>query len=233
MLSPSVSSEELDILPLLLLSVQGSHGSSRPCKLLQFSPFSLILSLFRNPHPWGGSLLLHISFPSILTLHLLIVQAITRVLVPSATFPNPLWVAATKATLFRGPFIINAARTLVGRIKCRGDSFSLNCSYTMPPCASYYTRPFFGEHSGRLPLMACRSFLLESGMPRTKSSSATSLGHLDFHYMSSDISLLSTGLRPSTKWAEVAKFSGPTITLHVFSCFFFLGDLDIFKLFLY
>ena len=36
--------------------------------------------------------------------------------------------------------------------------------------------------------MACRSFLLEFGMPRTESSSATSLSHLDFHRMSSDTS---------------------------------------------
>ena len=140
----------------------------------------------------GGSLTLYTFFQSILTLHLLIVHVITRVLVPSATFPNPLWVAATKAALFRGPFLINAARTLVGRIQCGGDSFSLNWSYTIPPCVSYCTRPFFGERSGRLPLMAYRSFLLDSGMPRTGSSSATSLGHLNFHCTSSDIFLSST-----------------------------------------
>ena len=175
-----------------------------------FSFFSLPVPFSRSPI-LGGSLPLYISFWSILTLHLLIVQAIIRVLVPSATFPNPLWVAAIKAILLRGPFIINAARTLVGRIKCWGDSFSLNCSYTIPPCASYCTRPFFREHSGRLPLMACRSFLLESGMPRTESSSATSLGHLDFHRMSLDISLLGAGLGPNTKWAGVTKFSGPTV----------------------
>ena len=174
-----------------------------------FSFFSLPGPFFRSPI-LRGSLPLYISFQSILTLHLLIVQAITQVLVPSATFPNPLWVAATKATLFRDPFIINVAKTLVGRIKCRGDSFSLNYSYTIPPCASYCTRPFFRERSGRLPLMACCSFLLESGMPRTESSSVTSLGHLDFHRMSSDISLLGAGLRPSTKWPGVTKFSGPT-----------------------
>ena len=124
---------------------------------------------------------------------------------------------ATKAILFRGPFIINAARTLVGCIKCKGDSFSLNCSYIIPPCASYCTRPFFGEHPGRLPLMAYRSLLQESRMPRTESSSATSLDHLDFHHMSSDISLLGVGLEPSAKWAGVAKFSGPTICYIIFS----------------
>ena len=156
-----------------------------------------VFSFFSLPalFPWspilGGSLSLYTSFQSILTLHLLIVQVITRVLVPSATFPNPLWVATTKAALFRGPFLINAARTLVRRIKCRGDSFSLNCSYTIPPCASYCTHPFFEERSGRLPLTTCYSFLLDSEMPMTKSSSATSLGHLDFHHMSSNIFLSS------------------------------------------
>ena len=152
--------------------------------------FSLF-ALFLRSLILGGSLTLYTSFQLILTLHLLIVQVITWVLVPSATFPNPLWVAATKAALFRGSFLINAARTLVGRIQCGGDNFSLNCSYTIPPCVSYCTCPFFGERSGRLPLMACRSFLLDSGMPRTRSSSATSLGHLDFHCTSSNIFLSS------------------------------------------
>ena len=155
-----------------------------------FSFFSLP-ALFPRFLILGESFTLYTSFQSILTLHLLIVQVITRVLVPSATFPSPLWVAATKAALFRGPFLINAARTLVGRIQCGGDSFSLNYPYTIPPYASYYTRPFFGERSGRLPLRACRSFLLDFGMLRTESSSATSLSHLDFHCMSSDIFLSS------------------------------------------
>jgi len=93
--------------------------------------------------------------------------------------------------LFRGPFLINAARTLVGHVQCGGDIFSLNCSYIIPPCVSYCTRPFFGECSGRLTLMACRFVLLDFGIPRTGSSSATSLGHLDFHCMSSGIFLSS------------------------------------------
>ena len=114
--------------------------------------------------------------------------------------------------LFRGPFIINAARMLVGRIRCRGDSFSFNYSYFIPPFASCCTRPFFGERSGRLPLMVCHSFPLESGTPRIESSSATCLDHLDFQRMSSDISLLGVGLGLSIEWAGVAKFSGPTVT---------------------
>ena len=57
--------------------------------------------------------------------------------------------------------------------------------------------------------MACRSFLLGSGMPRIGSSSATSLGHLDFHCMSSATSLFGAGLRPSVKWAGVANSLAP------------------------
>ena len=51
-------------------------------------------------------------FSLILALHLLIMQVATWVLVPSAAFPNLLWVAATKIVLFRGHFLINAARLL-------------------------------------------------------------------------------------------------------------------------
>ena len=64
--------------------------------------------------------------------------------------------------------------------------------------------------------MVCRSFPLESGTPRTKSSSATSLDHLDFQRMSSDISLLNASLGLSIEWAGVAKFSGPTVTNYVY-----------------
>ena len=48
----------------------------------------------------------------ILALNLLIMQVATWVLVPSATFLNFLWVAATNIVLFRGHFLINAARLL-------------------------------------------------------------------------------------------------------------------------
>ena len=61
--------------------------------------------------------------------------------------------------------------------------------------------------------MVCRSFPLEFGTPRTESSSATCLDHLDFQRMSSDISLLDAGLGLSIEWVGVAKFSGPTIII--------------------
>ena len=42
----------------------------------------------------------------------------------------------------------------------------------------------------------CPFFRERFGMPRTESSLAISLGHLDFHYISSTISLLGSGLEP-------------------------------------
>ena len=71
------------------------------------------LFFFRSPFH-GGILTLYSPSQLILTFHLLIRQVTTWVFVPSVAFPHPLLVAATKTTLFRGPFSINAARTLVG-----------------------------------------------------------------------------------------------------------------------
>ena len=105
-------------------------------------------ALFSRSPIFGGSLTLYTSFQSILTLQLLIMQVITRVLVPSATFPNPLWVAATKAALFRGHFLINVARTLVGCIQCRGDNFSLDYFCTIRLWVSYCTYPSPGSALG-------------------------------------------------------------------------------------
>ena len=128
-LSSGISTEGLSV--LLLSSVLGRKGlqgrASCPRVLLSFFSCSFSIPIL------GGSLSLYISFQSILAFHLLIMQVITRVFVPSATFPNPLWVAATKTALFRGHFLINVAKTLVGCIQCGCDSFSLNCSYTIPP----------------------------------------------------------------------------------------------------
>ena len=66
---------------------------------------------FSCPIP-GGFLTLYTSFPLILALHLLIMQVATWVLIPSATFSNFLWVAATKVILFKGHFLINAVKSL-------------------------------------------------------------------------------------------------------------------------
>ena len=50
----------------------------------------------------------------ILALHLLIVQYTTWVFVSSSTFPNPLWVVAAKAALFKDFLHINVARGFSG-----------------------------------------------------------------------------------------------------------------------
>ena len=128
--SSGFSSEKLNVLIISLRLGYNGSGDNTCC-----SPFFLSLH--------GEFLTLYSPSQLILTLHLLIMQITTRVLVPSATFPNFLLVAATNPALFRGPFLINATRMLVGRIQSGGDSFSLNRSYTVPPCASHCTRPSF------------------------------------------------------------------------------------------
>ena len=103
--SPQPSSEE---------HVAWLQRFQRWYKLLQYS-------LFLIPDPFfsfffsftGGFLTLYIPFQLILAFHLLIMQVTTWMLVLSAAFPNLLWVAATKVALFKGHFLINAARTLL------------------------------------------------------------------------------------------------------------------------
>ena len=87
----------------------------------------------------------------ILALHLLIMQATTWVLVPSNTLLNPLWVAATKATLFRGLLHINAAMRF-GKMhymwwqplslqSCQSQPFLRNSFSTVwPPLITYQWR---------------------------------------------------------------------------------------------
>jgi len=50
----------------------------------------------------GGSFTLYSSLQTILILHLSIIQAVTRVLVPSDTLSALLWVIVAKAALFKG-----------------------------------------------------------------------------------------------------------------------------------
>ena len=72
-LSSGISSEGLSV--LLLSSVLGYKSLQDPTNCSPSSP--------------RGFLTLYIPLQSILALHLLIMQVSTRVLVPSATFPNP------------------------------------------------------------------------------------------------------------------------------------------------
>ena len=70
----------------------------------QFLLLQCFLYRFLDPPIHVGSFTLYIPFWLILTLHLLIMQATTRVLVPSDALPNLLWVTATKTVLFRSFF---------------------------------------------------------------------------------------------------------------------------------
>ena len=72
-----------------------------------------VLSLFFRSPSHGGSPILYSFFIIILTLHLLIIWIPTWVPIPSDTPFSLLWVVVVKATLFRGPLHINAARKVI------------------------------------------------------------------------------------------------------------------------
>ena len=57
------------------------------------------------------------------------------------------------------------------------------------------------------------SFRSALGMPRIESSLAMSQGYLDFHYKSSAISLLGSGLGPQCKVGQGHKSSSPTMAI--------------------
>ena len=131
----------------------------------------------------------------ILTFHLLIRQVTTRVLVPSAAFLHFLLVAITETTLFRGLFPLMWPGRLLAHSMRRWQLFLEPLSHCTPMrvllCSSFLLGALW-----ELPLMVCRSSLPGFGMPRTGSSSAVFLGHLDFRCMSSAMSLLDAGLGP-------------------------------------
>ena len=147
----------------------------------------------------------------ILALHLLIMQVVTWVLVPSAAFPNLPWVAATKTVLLRGHFLINAARSLVVGIWCECDSFSWNCFSTMLLWLSHCVSPFFMGCPGRLSLTACCFSFLWSWLAEDK----IVLGDVSWQFGLSlfilgHFFLLGMGLGLYMKWAKVVEFFDPT-----------------------
>ena len=77
-----------------------------------------------------------------------------------------------------------------------------NGSLSFVLCRHIVQRPFLHQCGGvqfflKLFLYrTCPFFQERAGMPRIESSSAISLGHLDFHCMFSAISLLGSGLEP-------------------------------------
>ena len=148
------------------------------------------------PPLWRGWILILYS-PSqlILTFHLLIRQVTTRVLIPSAAFPHFLLVTITETTLFRDLFPSMWPGHLLAYSMWRWQLFLEPLPHCTLVRVLLYSSFLLGAVWG-LPLMACRSSLLSFGMPRTGSSSAISLGHLDFRCMSSATPLLGAGLRP-------------------------------------
>ena len=155
----------------------------------------MLFIFFSPPSSRGWILTLYSHFQLILTFHLLIKQVTTRVLVPSTAFPHFLLVAITETTLFRGLFPSMWPERLLAHSMWRWRLFLEPLPHRTPVQVLFYS-PFLLGALWELPLMTCRSSLLDLGMPRIGSSSATSLGHLDFRCMSSTTTLLGAGLRP-------------------------------------
>ena len=143
----------------------------------------------------GWILTLYITSQLILTFYLLIRQVTTRVLVPSAAFPHLLLVAVTEATLFRGLFPSMWLGRLLAHSMRRWRLFLEPLPHCTPMQVPFYS-PFLLGALWVMSLITCRSSLLGLGMPRTGSSWAASLSHLDFRYLSSATTLLSAGLGP-------------------------------------
>ena len=131
----------------------------------------------------------------ILTFYLLIRQVTIRVPVPSTAFPHFLLVAITETTLFRGLFSSMWLERLLAHSMRRWRIFLEPLPHCIPVRVLFYS-PFLLEALWGLSLMTCRYSLLGLGMPKIGSSSAASLGHLDFRCMFSATTLLGAGLRP-------------------------------------
>ena len=150
---------------------------------------------FPPPSSHGWIFTLYSPSQLILTFHLLIRQVTTQVLVPSAAFPHFLLVAITETTLFRGFFSSMWPGRLWAHSMRRWQLFLEPLPHYTPVRVLLYSSFLLGALWG-LPLMACRFSLLGVGMPRTGSSSATFLSHLDFCFMSWATFLLGAGLAP-------------------------------------
>ena len=185
------------------------HG---PCPLsLMFLLFISSFWIQSFPPPLGAWILtLYSPSQLILTFYLSIRQVTTRVSVPSAASPHFLLVAITEATLFMGLFPSMWLGRLLAHLMWRWRLFLEPLPHCTPVRVLFYSPFLLGALWG-LPLMMCRSSLLSLGMPRTGSSSAASLGHLDFRYLSSTTILLGTDLGPYWKVGQDHKFSGPTV----------------------
>ena len=162
----------------------------------------------------SGSLTLYIPFQLILALHLLIMQVTSRVFVLLATFPNLLWVVATKAALFRDHFLINAARTFSYGHLMRRWQFLLELLLHQAPMADPLCLSFFLGCSVRLPLMACRFSLLWSRFAENRIvHDDTSRQFGLFSFILGHFFFLGVGLGFSIKWVGVAKFFNLTLSI--------------------
>ena len=157
---------------------------------------ALAFGLF-SPAIFFGASVFTLYSPSwlILALHLLIRQVPIQVSVPSAASPYFLLVAITETTLFRRLFSL----IWLGRLWTH--SMRRGRIYLEPPPLRTLTwvplySPLLLGAFCRLPLMTCHSSLRSLGMPKTRSSSAASLGYLVFPYSSLATTLLGTGLGP-------------------------------------
>ena len=83
------------------------------CKWKFSTVFSPLFFSVSRPPLLGDFYILYRHSPIIWALHLLIIQTLTWVHVPSDTLINSLWVAVAKVALFRGLLFINAARRVV------------------------------------------------------------------------------------------------------------------------
>ena len=170
------------------------HG---PCPLNLLFLLFLSLSGYNYFRPFFGTWILTLYSPLqlILTFHLSIRQVTTRVPVPSAASPHFLLVAITETTLFRGLFSSMWLGRLLAHSMRKWCLFLELFPHRTPVRVPFHS-PFFLGALWRLPLMTCRYSLLVLGKPRTGSSSAASLGYLNFRYLSSATILLGAGLGP-------------------------------------
>ena len=105
------------------------YQNNSDCHIVLFSFF--LRSPFRGESPT-----LYNPYWIIFSLHLLIIWTITWVLVPSATFPNSLWVALTKVALFRRLLHINATSkvTVMHLMRWRQSSLRYFQVFFLLPC---------------------------------------------------------------------------------------------------
>ena len=155
-----------------------------------------------SPSPFfvASAFMLYRPSQSILTFHPLIRQVSTRIPIPSAASPYFLLVVLTKATLFRSLFpliwLVRSWAHSMRRWRLLFEPFTLFIPVWVSFCSPSFLRALW-----RLPLTIYHSFFWSPGKPRTGLSSAASMGHLVFHYLSSTPLSSAWALGPNGKWA--------------------------------